>query len=57
MRELLNNILEGKITMLYICYQNIMESSFIGVRKKIMAQCRVFEKNLEGYFIRFMQGK
>lgn len=31
--------------MLYICYQNILSSNFIGVRKKILAQCKVFHEN------------
>ncbi len=43
--------------MLYICYQNIMESSFIGVRKKIMAQCRVFEKKFGRIFYTVYAGQ
>lgn len=30
--------------MLYVCYVNLNSESFVGVKKKILAQCRVFEK-------------
>lgn len=43
--------------MLYICYQNIMGPTFIGVRKKIKAQCRVFEKKFGRIFYTVYAGQ
>lgn len=50
MKALRISELKGMDIMLYICYQNIFAPTFIGVRKKIMAQCRVFEKEFGKIF-------
>ena len=50
MKALLSSQMKGTGVMLYICYQNIFGPTFIGVRKKIMAQCRVFEKEFGKIF-------
>lgn len=57
MRESINSGLKGMGIMLYICYQNIYESTFIGVRKKIVAQCRVFEKEFGRIFYTVYAGQ
>ncbi len=35
---------EGDVNMLYVYYENLNQDSYIGVKKKIIAQCRSFRK-------------
>lgn len=43
--------------MLYICYENLNDKGFIGIRKKILAQCHAFKKEFGTVYYTIFAGQ
>lgn len=43
--------------MLYICYENLNDRGFIGIKKKVLAQCQAFKKEFDTVYYTIFAGQ